>query len=63
MKSYIDTLSSSELIAFKNIIESKMNTINGFRERGIEIDFTLYEKLQEKRNKLEFKINNLIDLI
>lgn len=57
----IDKYTISELLAFKNILESKMNQLNFQRERAIFIDTDLYERLQIKLEKIISRINQLVE--
>ncbi len=57
----VDKYTISELLAFKNILESKMNQLNFQRERAIFIDTDLYERLQIKLEKIVNRINQLVE--
>jgi len=59
----IDKYSISELLAFKSILESRMSQMDFHRERSIPIDVDFYEKLQIKLNKINNRINQLVELL
>lgn len=59
----LDKLNITELSAYQSILAQRMGQMDYLRERNIPIDFDLYESLQIKKNKIDSRINQLIELL
>ena len=59
----INKLPMSELISYRNILDQKMGQMDFARDRNVAIDLPLYEILQEKRHKVNERIDHLVGLL
>lgn len=59
----INKLSISELLSYQSILSQRISQMEFARERKVSINDELYDNLQIKKNRIDCRINQLIELL
>ena len=59
----INKLSISELLSYQSILSQRITQMEYARDRKVSINEELYNELQIKKNKIDSRINQLVELL
>lgn len=59
----VNKLSISELLSYQSILSQRITQMEYARDRKVSINEELYNELQIKKNKIDSRINQLVELL